>query len=771
MKHISTIIKGLLLTALAIGVFTLNVHPNLNRVNSGELSLPDVAVVNSYETRITDCFVDRAFADPPAAPAAPTSEGLTGVKIPDNALQSIAVKSQIIFKIFNPFTFFLTKFIDLFLKSDFVYAGKMGEMLQKIWVVSRNIVNIVFVLVLLYLAIMYIFGEEGKTDLKKILPKFALMLIAVNFSWLGAKLIVDAANVATNVAFAIPNGVQGVITTVKTDTPANKCVVSPDGTKTNAYCMPSAVHYPAGATTLLNMTAEQCKTGNVKSGDITLPAVEQGMKDAYQQKTDPNTGKVTETVDKTKPFYGKAVFCWSDLNIGKFNSSNAAFQMTYSMARVQNLPLSQSDSASKLAIGTIFALFAMIVYLISFAALTIALIFRVAFLWVLVAFSPFIVLLYFFEHSEAGGLKSLGGGAEKYLSIKTFTEWAFAPTKVALIWSIGFIMITTGQTASQGIFANFDANASVPARMYDVSSVFMGMNSLSEMIWLLMSIVIIWVGTFAVLGKLEGANLVTNKINTAGTELFKTVASTPLIAPIIPALDEKGGIDWSKDKRKSLGSVNLSQMYKEKILGIKDDSSKISGSQYADAVKKFKGEKVGTLKSDISDAKRAEEFSRTSGFTMDQVKGDSLSEEKIKEFLKGHDDIKDEALASKLAKSIKNGAKGASNLPAGTAVPPTTSTATEMQEAVRKGVEAGLKNDKKLATAEDMKAAFAKSHTAKPDINDDERIKDVIEILGKDGKTKPIAGAPEPAKTPKAKKKDGPAAPAAPAPAPPGGNP
>ncbi len=222
------------------------------------------------------------------------------------------------------------------------------------------------------------------------------------------------------------------------------------------------------------------------------------------------------------------------------------------MARVQNL--TQADTGkdiSKVAIGTLFTLIIQIVYLIAFLAMYLALIIRVAALWIMMAFSPFLVLMYYLTKD----LNIQAGGVETNFSIAAFTKWAFVPAAVGAVWSVGFIMITTGQTMSGDIFTTLNDTGAITGKVFSASSLFLGMESLQQFIWLIMTIGIIWVGTFAALSKLPVVGAVTGAIKGYGDRIGKVVGSVPKWAPIIPLYDYKTGkLDWSK--RVGLGALS-----------------------------------------------------------------------------------------------------------------------------------------------------------------------------------------------------------------------
>jgi len=79
--------------------------------------------------------------------------------------------------------------------------------IRDMWVVVRNIVNVVFVLILMFLAFSNLYsslaGEGGNWTIKDKLPKILISLVAINFSLLGFRLAIDAVNVATTGILAI----------------------------------------------------------------------------------------------------------------------------------------------------------------------------------------------------------------------------------------------------------------------------------------------------------------------------------------------------------------------------------------------------------------------------------------------------------------------------------------------------------------------------------------------------------------------------------------
>ncbi len=653
MKNFRNFIKGIVLTGILILVFSFNFSGNHSERSVASDERSAIAMV-------TENFVPQAYAQvkPAAKPVTTTPKNKPKQvdTLPESLVKMIAKASTLINKIFNPVIYFLTKYIGGLLANDYVYGGSMGKMLQSIWVVSRNIVNIVFVLILLFLALRHIFSGDENSDLKKVLPTFVLMLIAINFSWLGTKLVLDAANVATNVAFAIPSGVKGVQTSVLDVKKCKEDKNDPSGIK--GSCMPTGVYMPFDSIAHRNYTEATCQ----KLG------LDKKYKQAYPDNKK-KAGKSIKNISKT------SVFCWNTLQIDKFSRSNAAYYLTYGMAKVQNLPLAQGGkSIAKVGIGTLLALLIQLVYIIAFGSLFIALIIRVAMLWILVAFSPFTVLLYYLSST----FQVQGGEAAEYLSFKTLFDWAFVPTKVAAVWAIGFIMITTGQTATDQLFVNLDKKGAITSKVFSVNSLFMNMDNLKEFIWLIMTIGIIWVGTFAVLTKIKVGDRLFQSINTYGTSLAKEIASSPRWAPIIPMLDTNTG----NLKMRSYAQVGINPL--KDIRTLKEKYTNMPINKFKNLETKFKNNPaiVREIQTARSDADKFKAFQKHTGFSTQFIK-DSRNKSHIENMMAGAHFKEPKALLAK----IIAGAGVAGSMP----TPQTQATVKLDSKTVKDAVVAALK--------------------------------------------------------------------------------
>ena len=636
-KIFSKITKFLLLAAIAVVVFSVNLNQRIN-VNSSNAHIlisdhfiSQVVADDDNNADFDDNKIEDAndaqvyIADDTSAESKSEAQKPIDIK---EFLKSIAKISTYTNYVFNPLIHFFTFQIGGLLGNDYIYGGKMGEMLHTIWIVSRNIVNIIFVFILLFMALKQIVsGEgEGNTELKKLLPKFAIMLIAINFSWLATKVVLDAANIATNVTFSIPAGVKGA-SSAALEIDEKKCNVS-GGRKTKGLCAPNKVLMPGEIEGIYYIHADQCKDIDEKF----KVSNETSIKDGDGEITGYNPPDIKSKNYRSK-YNKKMVICWQTMDLSKYNQNNASLYLSYSMAKVQNLTkvsTGKGENIFKMGIGMIFALLIQIVYLVAFASLYIALIIRIAALWLLVSFSPFLVLLYFLTKD----LQFQAGGLDEQFSIASFAHWAFAPAKVGAVWSVGFIMVTAGQVMGSKFFDKFDKAGEVTGSSVSIEPLLLGMDNLQQFIWLLMTTGIIWIGTFAVLSKLKVGSFIFTAIDGYGKSLAKYVAKSPTWAPIMPLYDFENK-EW---KMGSYGKFKGPKRWMEEMqYEYTRDSKSTMGEAKRQFGKKPKTEIEALLGFKADEAKKAlSKFTDLSGISATEIRNKS----RIEEILKSNEHIK-----------------------------------------------------------------------------------------------------------------------------------
>ncbi len=407
------------------------------------------------------------------------------------------------------------------LKNDILFAAGMEETMLAIWRNIRNIVNILFILVLLGIAFYNVVGGSSQDyHIKTILPKFVIALIAVNFSFLAVKVVVDGVSVVTTAIFALPSAISKELTTT-----GNKDLSESEEFITgfcNGFYLDNGKYTPPDKDGL-------CKPGDVRS-----------------------------LSDKGKQFFST------------FDSNNAAIVLAINMgkvAEVNKVVLKDPAHAVKsLLINVLFSTMLYIVYSVAFVAMLIVLAVRLVVLWVTMVLSPLIVLKYVIPES----LKSSLGGADELG--KKFVQNAIAPIPIALVMSIGFIML---QSWKQARFSSFEVQT------LDVNLLTSGMSTLQDLIGAVAMVVVIWVGVFEA-SKGTYAESIVGGLKTAVEGAGKFVAAAPFkYMPIIPvgSSGDKvsvstvvGGLSQLPGMLEQRGRAKETE-FLEQTLGIKTDDS------------------------------------------------------------------------------------------------------------------------------------------------------------------------------------------------------
>ncbi len=360
--------------------------------------------------------------------------------------------------------------------NDLLFSGGMATILLNIWSAVRDFVNILFVLGLLAVAIANIIGfTKDEYSIKKVLPMIVVALIAVNFSFLACKVILDAVNVTTTAIYAIPmastslqkyqNGKEVQILSNKI---CNKMFTVKDDQDKNPFCEVSA-----------------------SSGESSGTPATAVLSDA-----------------------GKSFF-------SSFNSQNAALVMAVELMGVTQLDdvnNLQVKGIKTLTTQTLFSIIFLVIYASAFIALFCVLIVRVVVLWIAIATSPLSFLGIAFSTAK----KSMGDD-DPFFSL--FMKHAFAPLKVAIVLTIGMIMITQLKQISPG--AQYSTN---PATLKALTS---SASTLQDLIAGLACAAFVWIAAFKALSGTKAEPAV-NWIKNAVGGVGRNLAKVPLYAPIIP---------------------------------------------------------------------------------------------------------------------------------------------------------------------------------------------------------------------------------------------
>ena len=360
------------------------------------------------------------------------------------------------------------------LKSDFLYTGAIDIKLTEMWIQVRNLVNIIYVILLLAVALYNVLGLGETVDfleIKKALPKIIIGLLLVNFSYVGVKVVLDVVNVGTVFAFSIPRtDPELAIQTANNVKAAEKDICSLGNDTAN---IAKAVE---DQPQLIKDAEKGCETTN--SGNAKAI---QSCKDNLKKPKAPDKnakkglciandkGELTLNADIQK-------------TISDWNIDGALTIIAIKFMRMQDLTkiatqIKENVTIANLAINMLFSLVMYIVYGISFIVLIIMLFARAAVLWMLIVFSPLIVVNFTFPNLIAAA----GGGAGDLP--KKVMSTLLAPIIIGFVLSIGYILLSTMQNINYG---------GVTSLISDVPT--SNLDTFQDLLIAIGSIVFIWMG-------------------------------------------------------------------------------------------------------------------------------------------------------------------------------------------------------------------------------------------------------------------------------------
>ncbi len=403
--------------------------------------------------------------------------------------------------------------------NDLLFSGGMGVTLLGIWSVVRDFTNIIMVIALVFVAIYNISGMAKDAYLiKTFLPKMAIALIAVNFSFLAGRVVLDITNVMTTAILAIPVNLSQDLQDLNQNQPgsfgdklcksfAKLAAYTPAKSATPAKpAKPSAPAAPSPApaesqniNTQLNQICEK-----VGGGPVDFSTLPQNI----------------ETLNFQLTQSGKNLFA-------RFNQRNIALILAVQLmdlTKIDQVNVEQVKDLKTLTIGIMYSVVFFVIYAAAFVALFIALLARVVALWIAIATSPLIFL-----GMTLPAAKNLSEGNESIRQV--FIDNALMPIKLALVLSLGVIMVTSLKNIQMG-------SSVLGFNVGELGGVSATMNLFQDIIVGLGVTAFIWKGVKMAFEKGAAAGIIKNmlgQVEKFGTDLAKT----PLYAPIIPVAGGK----------------------------------------------------------------------------------------------------------------------------------------------------------------------------------------------------------------------------------------
>lgn len=401
------------------------------------------------------------------------------------------------------------------LNNDLLFGYGMEQRLLEVWVQMRNYVNIIFVVVLLGVALFNVlaFKPDSEFALKSFLPKFAIALIAVNFSYIAMKVVLDVTNVATIAVFTLPSSISETLGSTQLVTCATdgKCTENSESKKTIEKVCQQYYGTPKEYTDKLNKLTDDAPP------NVDVAAIKSGM--------------LCEVKSNS--------YTLSDAGINffkQYNARNAGLVMAIQFMNVVAVDeVSSSISKDKvdfsgLTFNLLFSVILYIVYGAAYLALFIVLLARLVVLWLFIALSPFVALKFVVPNL----MPESGGEIEKQ-----FTKNAFAPVLMGIPLTIGYVILE----ALRG--ANLQNKVELGASFKMITIEASGISDLQTMIIAFAAVAVVWVGVFAAArGTVAeiATDFIKQKVKAMGG---KAIEGLKLI-PLIPAGQGGKGLSFAQ---------------------------------------------------------------------------------------------------------------------------------------------------------------------------------------------------------------------------------
>jgi len=458
------------------------------------------------------------------------------------------------------------------IQNDIIFGGGMEDKLRSVWVEVRNIVNIFFVIGLLGVAFYNVLGV-GEDKIKQFLPKIIIAIIAVNFTFLASKVVLDVANVVTVSLFAIPQSIDEDLSNVM---PTKKEI-----RKTVEEGICKSLYDPndgASEIYIQNLVMQRAKNDAIKSTKSTsskkttskkkTTGTSKKMEELYKKYNKPNeAGSVYDQEAKSlickgkKLDFSKVAISKKDDNstdeqkaakinktrdffyklFDKFDANNAALAMALNLQKIYSIDsVKLSGKFDKLALNMIFSVVLYVIYASAYIALFAVLIVRILVLWICIIFSPIVIF-----SSKVGGpsIPGISDNADKL--VDNFIKHVQAPIIIAATMTIGYIMLRA-----------FQGSSGVGSSLFDTKTTSLGLptsglDTFKELLIAIATCAIVWMGVFAAAEETIAKGF-TDSLKNAVGGLGNFILKSPQFLPLIP-IRRKG--DKGKSEPVPLASI------------------------------------------------------------------------------------------------------------------------------------------------------------------------------------------------------------------------
>lgn len=393
--------------------------------------------------------------------------------------------------------------------NSLLFGNGMEERLREIWIPIRNIVNILFVIALVGIALYNVLGigdENSNYSIKAILPKIIIGIIVVNFSFLGIKVFLDGINVLTTAIFALPNQVGAEIVLDPSnpsdqDTIRKTCRLR-EGLSTSKKINKEEFEKQRELDTLRKIAGSnefkaffEGKITKLTAQEINQLAgtnLDDAQFTSFKARYAESMKKVLceAYVDEEDNVTKMRLTSQGELFLKRWNSKSAPLAMAIGLGKIvfyDEIDTRSLASLDKVVINAALSFILYLLYLASFVALFIVLLGRLVVMWLAIALSPILLL----GIAVPAVKEKLGGFGE---ITNTFVQNAIAPLGIGLALSIGWIMLKAlqGLNSLGGDQISFSAAQGIPV---------VGLTTLQDLLVGVGTIAVIWLGVFAAASK------------------------------------------------------------------------------------------------------------------------------------------------------------------------------------------------------------------------------------------------------------------------------
>jgi hypothetical protein len=481
-------------------------------------------VFTPTRTLLVCCFLlslispDSVFAQ--ASGAIPT---------PNSIINNLITAFNVVLSLLSALIWPVLIMIGGLLQTDIIFGGRMESVLLNMWTIVRNFVNVFFVGYIIYLSLSNLFSSDDK--LKGDLVSMIIAMIAVNFTFIAVKVLIDLGNLGAVAMFSIPQSIDGEMY----ENQIAQQIKSPkfqEDMCTFLYGTDGADAKYATAQISARALNKAKKAGGILTEQDSRNPQNQFYrlaKDEYDK----------ETLCEGKKFkQGNQLIAGQNINFeqtinnlfGKFDASNAAIAMAVNFQKihtVKSTPIKSIDDLTKVAISSLLAIVMMVIYMTGYLVLFVVLLIRLVVIWLTLMFAPILI----FSGELPFGKIALGPVTELANSLwKRFFQSITQPIALGAVFSLGYVLLRE--------FQFIDGGQSLATSLGEMQTG--EMSTVKELVLAVLCAVVVWVGIFQVTNDSLGGSIIGGIRGLVGG-VGNLIKDLPQFVPLIPISSKTPG--------------------------------------------------------------------------------------------------------------------------------------------------------------------------------------------------------------------------------------